>query len=106
MIHTTNLIDMKIGLQIASIEVYLIGFFFGVCSTLKGRIRSNVAMIHDQTHLNWIAIKSRMRGDHEELRILLKNCLILSRFNQELFYKEEEHRFIENFLTKIVDRLI
>ena len=35
-------------------------------------------------------------GDHEELKILLKNHLIPSRFNQELRYKgREEHRFIE-----------
>ena len=53
---------MKIGLQFASIEVYLIGFFLGVRSAFKGRIRSNLATIRDQPCLDWIAIKSRMRG--------------------------------------------
>ena len=65
---------MKIGLEITSIEVYLIGLFFGVLSVFKERIRSNLVMIHDQSGLNWIAIESK-RGDHEELRILLKKCL-------------------------------
>ena len=78
---------MEIGLQITSIEVYLIGFFLGVLSAFKGRIRSNLATIRDQSHLDWITIKSRTRGGHEELRILLKNLLIPSQFNQELIYK-------------------
>ena len=53
---------MKIGLQFASIEVYLIGFFLGVRSAFKGRIRSNLATIRDQPCLDWIAIKSRIHG--------------------------------------------
>ena len=36
----------------------------------------NPALIGSQSSLN--------AGDHEELKILLKNCLIPSRFNQEL----------------------
>ena len=35
-----------------------------------------------------------MQGDHEELKILLKNCLIASRFNQELREEERVHRFL------------
>ena len=74
------MIDTKIGLQITSIEVYVIGFFFGVLSAFKGRIRSNLVMIHDQSRPNWIAIESKQGegggGDHKELMILLKNCLI------------------------------
>ena len=97
---------MKIGIQITSIEVYLINFFFGVCSAFKGRIRSNLATIRDQSRLNLIAIKSRTRGDHRELKILLKNCLTPSRFNQELSYKEEEHLFIGEIAAKIADRPI
>ena len=58
----TNLIDAKIRLQIASIEVHLIGFFFGIRSTFKGRIRSILAMIHDQSCLNLIGIESRTQG--------------------------------------------
>ena len=54
---------MKIGLQIVSIEVYLTGFFFGVLSAFKERIRSNLAMIRDQSRPNWMAIESKHGGD-------------------------------------------
>ena len=97
---------MKIGLQIESIEVYLIGFSLYLHSTFKGRIRSNLATIRDQSRLNRIAIESRTQGDHKELRIFLNNHLIPSRFNQELSYKEEEHHFIGEIAAKITDRLI
>ena len=53
---------MKIGLQIVSIEVYLTGFFFGVLSAFKERIRSNLAMIRDQSRPNWMAIESKHGG--------------------------------------------
>ena len=82
--HTTNPIDVKIRLQIASIEVYLLSFFFDVRSAFMGRFRSILAMIRDQSCLNMIEIVSRMQGDHEELNILLQNRLISSRFNQKL----------------------
>ena len=36
-----------------------------------------------------------MRGDHEELKILLKNHLIPSRFNQELTKEEKIHQFLK-----------
>ena len=75
------------------IEVYLISFSFGVRSTFKGRIRSILATIRDESYLNMIGIESRTQGDHEELKILLQNCLISSRFDQELSYKGEEHQF-------------
>ena len=101
--HTTNLIDVKIRLRIALIEVCLPNFFFDVLSVFKGRLRSNLAMIRDQSRLNLIAIESRTQGDHEELKIFLQNCLISSRFNQELKFKEEEHRFIGKIVVKIVD---
>ena len=42
---------MKIRVQITSIEVYLLGFFFGVRSTFKGRFRSILATIRDQSFL-------------------------------------------------------
>ena len=51
-------------------------------------------MIRDQSCLNIIAIESRMEGDHEELKILLQNYLISSRFNQKLSYKDEEDDFL------------
>ena len=54
--------------------------------------------------INPAPIGSQLRlyaGDHDELRILLKNRLIPSWFNQELSYKEEEHRFIGNFPRKM-----
>ena len=79
MIHTTNPIDTKIRLQIVSIEVYLIGFFFGVRSALNGRIQSNLATIRDQSYINWIEIESIRQGDHEKLKILLQNHLVSSR---------------------------
>ena len=75
---------MKIWLQFTWIEEYLIGFFLGVRSAFNGRIRSNQVMICDQSRLDWIAIESRTWGDHKELKILLQNRLISSRFNQEL----------------------
>ena len=99
--HTTNLIDVKIRLQIISIEVYFSGFFFGVRSTFKGRFRSILATIRDQSFLNMIAIESRFQGDHEELKILLQNYLISSRFYRKLSYKEEEHLFIEKLAQKM-----
>ena len=52
-------------------------------------MRSNQAMIRDQSHPDWIAIKYKCGGDHEELKILLKSCLIPSRFNEELSFRRE-----------------
>ena len=37
--HTTNPIDLKIELQIALSAEYLLGFFFDVHLTFKGRIQ-------------------------------------------------------------------
>ena len=54
----------------------------------KGQFRSILATIRDQSHLNIIAIESRTHGDHDELEILLQKCVISSRFNQKLSYKE------------------
>ena len=82
------------------IEVYLIGLFFSVRSVFKGRIGSNLAMIRDLSCLNWITIKSRIQGDHEELRILLKNRLISSRFNQELLKRREDINFSRKIFAK------
>ena len=82
--------------------MYLLDFFFIVRSAFKGRFWSILATIRDQSCLNLIGIESRMQGDHEEFKILLQNCLMSSRFNQELSYKEEEHWFYR----KIADRPI
>ena len=57
-------------------------------------------MIHDQPCLNMIAIESRMQGDHEELKILLQNLLIASRFNRKFSLQGEEHLFIEKISRK------
>ena len=84
---------MKIGLQIVSIEVNLLGFFIGIRSTFKGRIRSNLETIRDQSPLDWIAIKSRTRGNHEELKISFQNFLIASRLIKSADTKREEHHF-------------
>ena len=92
---TANPIDVKIRLQITSIEVYFLGFFFGVHLAFKGKFRSILVMIHDQSCLNMIAIESRTQGDHEELKILLQNFLIASRFNRKLSLRRKEHLFME-----------
>ena len=97
---------MKIRLQIALIEVYLLCFFFGVRSAFKGRFRSILAMIRDQYCLNMISIESRMQGDHEELMNLLQNFLNSSRFNLKFCLQREEHRFIGTFITQIADHPI
>ena len=52
-------------------------------------MRSNQATIRDQSCLNPIEIESKMQGDHKELKIMLQNCLISSRFNQELSRRRE-----------------
>ena len=79
-------------LQIASIEVYFFGFFFGVCSTFKGRFRSILATISDQSCLNMIAIELERGGgggggSRRTYDFTLK-MLIFSCFNQKLSYKE------------------
>ena len=45
-------------LEVTSIEVYLLSFFFDVRSAFKGRFRSILAMIRDQSCLSMIAIFS------------------------------------------------
>ena len=87
-------------LQIASIEVYFSGFFFGVRLAFKGRFRSIFVKIRDQSCLNMIAIESRTQGDHKELKILLQNRLISSPFNRKLSLQREEHLFIEKSTRK------
>ena len=82
-------IDANIRLQITSIEVYFSAFFFVVRLAFKGRFQSMLAIIRDQLCLNMIAIEFRTQGDHKELRILLQNWLISSRFNRKLSYKEK-----------------
>ena len=69
-------------------------------------MRSNQATIRDQSCLNPIGIESRMYRDHEELKILLQNCLNSSRFNEELRYKVRTSLFIKEISVKIGDRLI
>ena len=64
-------------------------------------------MIHDQSCHNLIGIESKMQGDHEEFKILLENCLISSRLNQQLGLQRKNMAFfIENFIAKIADRTI
>ena len=91
---------MKIRLQITSIEVNLIAFSLAYvrCS------RREIDQISQRFVINPASIRSKLslgcRRDHEEFTILLQNCLISSRFNQELSYIEEEHRFIEEIALK------
>ena len=67
----------------------------------KGRIRSNLAIIRDKSRLDWITIKSRTCGDHEELNVLLKNRLIPSRFNQDLLKEDNTSVLIGKSLRAI-----
>ena len=54
-------------------------------------------MIRDQSCLIRIAIESRMQVDHEELKILLQNCLISSRFNEKLGLQRKNMAFNRKF---------
>ena len=54
-------------------------------------------MIRDQSCLNMIEIESRIQEDHEELKILLQNCLISSRFNQKLGLERKNMGFYKKF---------
>ena len=45
-------------------------------------------------------------GDHDKLKILLKNCLIPSQFNQELLEEENTSVFRKKYRTRDVDRPI
>ena len=69
-------------------------------SAFKGRFRSILAMIRDQSCLNMIPIESRMQGNHEELNILLQNYLISSRFNQKLGLQRKNMGFFRKFHRK------
>ena len=81
--------------------VYFSSLFFGLHLAFTGRFRSILSMIRDQSSLDMITIESRIKGDCKELKILLQNCLIASRFNQKFSYKEEEHIFIEKLAQKM-----
>ena len=102
--------DVKIGLQIALIEVNLLGFFLRIPSAFMGRIRSNQATICDESRLDWIAIKLRMmknlRFVMKNLRFCSKFCLISSRLNQELSFDKEEKHFIREITGNFVDHPI
>ena len=54
-------------------------------------------MIRDQSCVNVIAIESRMQGYHEELKILLQNRLIASRFNKKLGLQMKNMGFYKKF---------
>ena len=73
---------------------------------LKGRIRSNQAIIRYQSYFNIVGIESRTDEDHEEVNILLQNHLISSRFNQELGHIRRASIFIRDFGVKIMGHLI
>ena len=69
-------------------------------------MRSIQAMIRDPSCLNSIGIDSKMQEDCEELKIMLQNCLISSRFNQELSLQRERTPFYRRMSAKIADRPI
>ena len=60
---------------------------------------------HDESYLNRIVIESRTQGNCDGLKILLKNRIIASRFNQELFQKRRTSIFIKEYPARNVDRL-
>ena len=64
-------------------------------------MRSNQAMIRDQSCVNLIRIESRTQGDCDELKIMLQNGLISSRFNQELRIHKKNMIFIRISAQKI-----
>ena len=92
---------MKIWLQFMWIEDYCLGFFLGVRSSFKGRIRSNQAMNHNKSYLNLIAIESRMQGNRDELKICLQNGLIASRLIKSCLEKENTSVFKEDYPRRI-----
>ena len=55
-----------------------INSFHAFIMSFKGGFRLILATICDQSCLNVITIEFRIRGDHEEHKILLKICLISS----------------------------
>ena len=87
-------IAAKIWLQFMRIEEYWLDFFLSGRSAFKGKIRSNPTKSRNQSHSDCFAIESK-RGDHNELKILLKNRLIASRFNQKLREEDKIHQFLK-----------
>ena len=85
---------MKIRLQIASIGVNLLGFFLGISSTFKGRIRSNLEMIRDQSCPNWIAIESKCGGSRRTQDFAQKPLNFFMIQSRVELQREVEHRFI------------
>ena len=63
-------------------------------------------MIRDQYCLNMIAIESRVQGDHEELNILIQNCLTSSRFNQKLSLERDRTSIYREIIAQNVGRPI
>ena len=98
--YTTNPIDAKIWLQFTRIEEYLIDFVFDMISAFKGRFWSILAMNHDESCLNLIAIKSRTQGNCDELKICLQNCLIALRLIKSYLKEENTSFFKESFREK------
>ena len=66
-------------------------------------MRSNQETIRDQSCLNPIGVESSMQRDHDELKIMLQNCLISSGFNQELPEEENTSVFIKKYPARDVD---
>ena len=66
-------------------------------SAFKGRFRSILAMIRDQSCLLRIAIESRMQVDHKDFKILVQNFLISLRFNQKLGLQRKNMAFYRTF---------
>ena len=64
----------------------------GKFDEIKEKFVINPAPIASQSSLN--------RGDHDELEIFLKICLISSRFDQKLKNKREIHQFLKRNLAQ------
>ena len=92
---------MKIWLQFVLIEEYFLDFLFGVRLAFKGRFRSILAMIRDQSCLNMIAFESNAWGSqktnigmHGNALEFAPKFLNLFTIQSKVEFTKEEHRFL------------
>ena len=96
----------KLSFKLLWLRSLSFGSFFVVLSAFNGKIQTFSRNNSWLTCLNSCTIESTTKEKHEELKIFLQKHLISSCFNQKLSFREREHRFIENFITKNLSRPI
>ena len=79
-----------------------LGFIFDTRSAFKGRFRSFSWNNSWLSCFNGWGIESRKQEDHEELKIFLQNCLISSRFDQNLSLQGERTSIYREIRAKLV----